>query len=217
MAPPIAGLTGVLLVGGASARFGRPKPVAQLWGRTLAEIGWDLLGEACDERIAVGKEKDGLDLPFPVVDDAIEVRAPLAGVVAGLRAAKHELCVVLPVDCPLVTADALRSLARDCADAAVPSLDAPLPGAYRRSALPVLERRLAARELALRDALRELDVRELRVDPALLVNVNTPAELEALQRPAIDARPGGETNRSRSAPVPTSETSTSSSPSTNST
>ena len=74
MAPPIAGLTGVLLVGGASARFGRPKPVAQLWGRTLAEIGWDLLGEACDERIAVGKEKDGLDLPFPVLDDGSEVR-----------------------------------------------------------------------------------------------------------------------------------------------
>ena len=216
MAPRAGGLTGVLLVGGASTRFGVPKALARLRGRTLAEIGWELLGEVCDERLAVGKQRDGLDLPFPVLDDRSEVRAPLAGIVAGLRAATHELCVMLPVDCPLVTADVLRSLALDCADAAVPALDAPLPGAYRRSALPVLERRLAARELRLRDALRELDVREVHVDRALLANVNAPDELEALQRSAM-ASPRGETTRSRSAPVPTSETSTSSDPSTNST
>jgi molybdopterin-guanine dinucleotide biosynthesis protein A len=214
---PRAGLTGILLVGGASRRFGSPKALARIRGRTLAEIGWETLGEACDERLAVGKQADGLDLPFPVLDDRSDIRAPLAGVVAGLRAAKHEVCVVLPVDCPLVTADALRLLALECADAAVPALDAPLPGAYRRSALPVLERRLAAGELALRDALAELDVHRVPLDPSLLDNVNTPAELEALQRPAIGSSPRGETTRSRSAPVPTSDTSTSSSRSTNST
>ena len=217
MAPRARGLTGVLLVGGASTRLGVPKALARLRGRTLAEIGWEVLGEVCDERLAVGKRRDRLELPFPVLDDGSQVRAPLAGIVAGLRAAMHDLCVVLPVDCPLVTADVIRSLAFDCADAAVPAFDAPLPGAYRRSALPVLERRLRARELRLRDALRELDVREVHVDPELLVNVNTPYELEALQRPAMEASPRGETTRSRSAPVPTSETSTSSSPSTNST
>ena len=184
-----AGLTGILLVGGASSRFGSPKALARLAGRTLAEIAWETLGDACDERIAVGKLADGVELPFPVLDDRSDVRAPLAGVVAGLRAAEHELCVVLPVDCPLVSPDALRSLALACEDAAVPRLDAPLPGAYRRSALAVLEQRLAAGELALRDAFADLDVREVRLDPALLVNVNTPAELEALQPPAIASSP----------------------------
>jgi len=70
--------TGVLLVGGASARFGSPKPLVRLGGETLAERAWRLLGEACDERIAVGKAADALGLPFPVLDDAIEVRAPIA-------------------------------------------------------------------------------------------------------------------------------------------
>ena len=214
---PRAGLTGILLVGGASTRFGSPKALARLDGRTLAEIAWATLGEACDERLAVGKAADGLELPFAVLDDRSDIRAPLAGVVAGLRAAQHELAVVLPVDCPLVSPHALGLLARSCADAGVSSLDAPLPGAYRKSALPVLERRLRERELALRGALAELEVREVRLDPGLLVNVNTPAELEALQRSATDARPCGETTRSRSAPVPTSDTSTSSSRSTNST
>ncbi len=174
------GLTGVLLVGGASGRFGSPKALARLGDETLAERAWRVLGEACEERLAVGKTADGLDLPFPLLDDGTEVRAPLAGVVAGLRAARNDVCVVLPVDCPLVTPGLLRSLGEACADAAVPQTG-PLPAAYRKSALPVLERRLAQGELCLRGALRELTARVVEVAPALLANVNTQEELLALR------------------------------------
>ena len=178
-------LTGVLLVGGASRRFGSAKGLAELDGETLAARAWRVLGEACTERLAVGKGRDRLELPFPILDDGSDVRAPLAGVVAGLRAARHEICVFLPVDCPLVTPDVLRELAEACADAAVPATG-PLPGAYRTTVLPVLRRRLERGELALRPALRELETRVVDVDPTLLVNVNSPDDLRALAaaRPA---------------------------------
>ena len=166
----------MLLVGGASRRFGSPKALARWGGETLAERAWRVLGEACEQRLAVGKVADGLPLPFPLVDDGSEVRAPLAGLVAGLRAATNDVCVVLPVDCPLVTPELLLQLADACADAAVPQTG-PLPGAYRKTALPALERRLADGELALYGALAELDTRVVDADPALLVNVNTPADL----------------------------------------
>ena len=174
-------LTGVLLVGGASRRFGSPKALAELGGVTLAKRAWRTLGEACDERIAVGKLADGLDLPFPLVDDGGPVRAPIAGVVAGLRAATSDLCVFLPVDCPLVTPGLVCRLAEACAgaDAAVPQTG-PLPGAYRKSALPALQRRLAAERLSLRDALIELVARTVVLDESLLANVNTPADLRRL-------------------------------------
>jgi molybdopterin-guanine dinucleotide biosynthesis protein A len=87
--------------------------------------------------------------------------------------------VICPVDCPLVTPDALRRLAGACRDAAVPQTG-PLPGCYRKSALPVLERRLAEARLALREALEELDTRVVELDPGLLVNVNTEDDLRAL-------------------------------------
>jgi molybdopterin-guanine dinucleotide biosynthesis protein A len=175
------GLTGVLLVGGASTRFGSPKALARLEGETLAERAWRLLGETCDERLATGKLADGLRLPFPFLDDEATVRAPLAGVVAGLRAARHDVCVVLPVDCPGVRPGTLRALAAACADAAV-TQTGPLPGAYRRTVLPVLERRLAALELSLRDALAGLDVRVVDVELRELANVNTPEELARAYR-----------------------------------
>jgi molybdopterin-guanine dinucleotide biosynthesis protein A len=175
-------LTGILLVGGASRRFGSAKALARLGGETLAVRAWRVLGEVCDERIAVGKVADGLELPFALLDDDADVRAPLAGLVAGLRAARHEPCVVLPVDCPLVDARLLRGLVAACrGEVAVPQTG-PLPGVYRRSALPVLERRLADGELALRGAADELGAVVVELDAWLLANVNTPADLDAAVR-----------------------------------
>jgi molybdopterin-guanine dinucleotide biosynthesis protein A len=174
-------LTGALLVGGASTRFASPKALAELDGETLAERAWRLLGEVCDERIAVGKKGDGLELPFPILDDGIDVRAPLAGVVAALRAARYEIVVVLPVDCPLIDGADLRALAEACRDAAIPQTG-PLPGAYTQSALSVLERALAATELKLQDALRSLDVSVVEIEAAHLTNVNQPEDLERLHR-----------------------------------
>jgi molybdenum cofactor guanylyltransferase len=178
------GLTGVLLVGGTSSRFGSPKALARLDGETLAERAWRLLGDACDERLAVGKHADGLALPFPLLDDATDIRAPIAGVVAGLRAAAHDVAVIVPVDSPLLLGEDLHALATACAAAAVPQTG-PLPGAYRKHSLPVLERRLAAGDLALRDALIELETRVVELPPERLANVNTRAELARLGTPPI--------------------------------
>ena len=167
----------MLLVGGASARFGSPKALVRYGDETLAERAWRLLGEACSERIAVGKCE--YELPFAVLDDGTAVRAPIAGVVAGLRAAGNPVAVVIPVDAPMLTAPALHELAEACRDVAIPP-SGPLPGAYARSALPALEAALADRRLSLREAIAVLDVAIVELDPALLVNVNEPADLERL-------------------------------------
>jgi molybdopterin-guanine dinucleotide biosynthesis protein A len=166
-------LTGVLLVGGHSTRFGSPKAHAVFRGETLAARAWRVLGETCDERLAVGRA-DGL--PFETLDDAREEAGPLGGIVAGLRAAAHDVCVVVPVDMPLLEAVALRLLGDACREAAVAQLG-PLPGAYARDALPVLEDALARGELRLRDAVARLEVSTVTLDPAMLRNVNTPDDL----------------------------------------
>lgn len=176
-------LTGALLVGGASTRFGSPKALARIGEETLAERAWRVLGELCEERIAVGKAADELPFPFDLVDDGTDVRAPIAGVAAALRAARHDLVIVLPVDVPLVTREILGSLAGACADGvdvATPQTG-PLPGAYRRSALPALQRALVAGDLKLRTALSALTVSVVECDPSLLVNVNEPRELARLR------------------------------------
>ena len=107
-------------------------------------------------------------------------RAAIVGVAAALRLGDAERVVVLPTDMPLVTGELLVALAEACegAEAAVPH-SGPLPGAYSRSALPVLERRIAEGDLALYRACLELDLRTLQWDEDALRNVNTPADLPA--------------------------------------
>jgi molybdenum cofactor guanylyltransferase len=171
-------VTGVLLVGGASERFGSPKALASFRGETLAERASRILGEVCAEVLAVGKAADGLDLPFLVLDDGSDERAPVFGVIAGVRAAACDTCFVLPVDCPLVTADLLRAL---IAAGAVPQTG-PLPGVYSKSMLPELEARVDRGELSLRG----VNPVTLEVDEILVLNVNTPTDLVVATSEALD-------------------------------
>ena len=165
-------ITGVLLVGGASVRFGSPKPLARFHGETLAARGWRILGEAFPLRLAVGKGE--LELPFDVIVEPSEPQAPIAGVIAGLHASTTEVVVFLPVDCPLVTPKLLRELG----NARAVTQTGPLPGAYGKADLPELERRLEEGDFSLRG----VNPRIVEADPRLLANANTPAELSALEQ-----------------------------------
>jgi len=159
-------LTGILLVGGASTRFGSPKELAEFEGETLRDRAWRLLGEVCDEQLAVGRS--GLADPGT---------GPVAAIAAGLRIAQHDVAIVIPVDMPLLTADALRLLGEACRDAALAQAG-PLPCAIARRMLPAFEtgeRRLGA-------VLDGLDTARIELEPWLLANVNTPADLDKLAR-----------------------------------
>ena len=158
------GLTGILLAGGASSRFGSPKELARYEGETLAERAWRLLGDVCDERLAVG--------PGGVTDPGT---GPVAAIAAGLRAATHDLALVIPVDMPLLTPEALRRLAGACRDAAVAQVG-PLPCAVARRALPAFE----TGERRLRTVLDGIATARVELDARQLANVNTRDDLDRL-------------------------------------
>ena len=114
--------------------------------RRCTTAGRRVLAAACDEVLVVGKPGE---LPFDVLDDGTEVRAPIAGVVAGLRAAANDVAVFLPVDCPRVTPELVRR-ARRC----VPRRRGPADRAAARRVGEV--RAAAARAAASRGPARPL-------------------------------------------------------------
>lgn len=158
------GLTGVLLAGGQSTRFGSPKRDAILGGETLFDRAWRLLGEACDERLAVG--------PGGLADPGT---GPVAAIAAGLRAATNDIAVVIPVDMPLLTVGVLHGLADACRDAAR-GQRGPLPCALAKSCLSSFE----TGERRLRSVLERLDTVVVRLADEVLANVNEPRDLERL-------------------------------------
>ena len=192
-------MTGALLVGGASRRFGSPKALARLEGETLAERAHRTLSEAFSSVIVVGKAADALPLPFVVLDDGHDERAAIVGLAAALRHAGGDAVVALPTDMPYVTPAYLRELAAalDGADAAHPQTG-PLPGAFRTSLLPLLEERVAVGDLRLRDAAAAAGARVVPAPMELLRNVNAPEDLDA----ATPSDPGRTPSKGAGTPRP---------------
>ena len=203
------GTAAVVLAGGRSRRFGRDKAWARLEGRTFLERVVEAVSAVCGEIIVVRAK--GQRLPVTgaqEVEDEVEGRGPLGGMVTGFRALTAERGLVVPVDAPLLVPGLLCLLlgrAGAGVDAVLPQalgFQQPLVAVYRRTAcLPAFAAALAGGEgrvLAALEGLRVLEVgeEELRAaDPGLLSfhNANTPealAELEAAARAGRAAKRG---------------------------
>jgi molybdopterin-guanine dinucleotide biosynthesis protein A len=180
--------TGVVLAGGASTRMGSDKAFVVVGGRPMAAIAVDaLVAAGAGEVLAVGGDRDRLaGLGCVAVPDRWPGAGPLAGLVTALSVAAFELVAVLACDLPRVTAAAVSVVVGALAGApgaavALPWVDGrpqPLLAAYRRSALPALERSLAGGVRAVREALAGLPTVPVTLaDPGWATNVNRPEEL----------------------------------------
>ena len=129
-------LTGVLLVGGASAALRVAEGARAVPGRDARGARrtgcWPRPATRCSSSARRGSSTGCSRSPSSTT--ATAARAPVHGLVAGLRAAAHDTVVALPVDVPLDDARArsVRSARRE------PSRRArvPLPGAYPRRSAP---------------------------------------------------------------------------------
>lgn len=108
------GVTALVLAGGAASRMGGSKADRRLGGRTLLERSLALADAVADEVLLL---PGGRDLPAAaagrrVVTDWAQGHGlgPLAALGAGLEAARHPWCLLLPCDMPWLRADVARRL-----------------------------------------------------------------------------------------------------------
>lgn len=165
--------------------MGRPKAWLEVGDTYLLRYVAGRLAPAFTDVMASFAEPEQLEQPVPyrIVFDRTASAGPLAGLEAGLAAAREDVMFALACDMPYVSlelAQAAVAAARSC-DAAIPRIDGrpePVCGAYRRSALPAITAALDARLLKATDLVQRLDVTWLEaVDPQQLESLNTPADL----------------------------------------
>jgi molybdopterin-guanine dinucleotide biosynthesis protein A len=155
--------SGILLAGGASRRFGRPKVVEPVEGAPLFHRPLRALLDSCDDVVIV-LAPDAAELPLPdgaarvrFARDEIAFEGPLAGARVGLEQVRGDRAVLVGADMPGVTGAlltfmaerAVRTRALVLSDAngmrPLPAvLDVPSAMALARKLLASGERRLRA-------------------------------------------------------------------------
>ena len=120
---PAPRVSGVVLAGGRSTRFGSNKLEASYAGRPLLHHAIHRLAELCDEVVVVlPPGVDGATLPpgVTVANDPTEGEGPLAGLHTGLLAAvRSDEVVVAGGDMPTLQLAVLREMRRVLEEAGV--------------------------------------------------------------------------------------------------
>ncbi|MGA8941036.1 MAG: molybdenum cofactor guanylyltransferase [Acidobacteriaceae bacterium] len=99
---------GFVLAGGKSSRMGEDKALLRFCGRPMVEIAVEKLRRLCAEVSIVGSREDLSGFAPVVREDRVGV-GPAAGIEAGLKAARQEWAMFMPVDVPLVPGEFLRT------------------------------------------------------------------------------------------------------------
>ena len=191
---------GVILVGGESRRYGRPKALEPVAGLPMAEHSRLALAPHVSQVVAVGNAlvlSDALGIPVRP-DDRVDL-GPMGGLLTGLRWA-GELGMhgvfLLACDLPLVPPELVAMILgrREGVDVAIPESRGPrgcepLCAWYGPGCQILIEETLSADRRAMDDLLRAARVHRLSledveevVDPEVaFLNVNTPEDRVAAE------------------------------------
>jgi molybdopterin-guanine dinucleotide biosynthesis protein A len=186
-------LTGVVLAGGASSRFGTPKAGAPLNGRPLIQYPLAAMRQAGLPRLVVAKADNEVERFAAGAEVLIEPehpRHPLRGIVSALQHTSGPV-VVCACDMPFVNAGLIQMLAGlpdALAVVQAGGLPQPMLGRYTPAVLDALIEAMTG-ELPVREALRAAGARLLPTeslsefgDPELLVrDIDTPEQLAAAE------------------------------------
>ena len=199
--PPL--VSGVILAGGKSTRFGSNKALLRLASQPLIERTVEKLRKLSDDLILVTNEPAtfaALRLAVRLVHDVEPDKGSLMGVYSGLQAARYPHALTVACDMPFLSVPLLRYMIPMAhgQDVVIPYLDGhlePLHAIYSSTCLSAMESALKQGRRRIisffdRVHVRHVNAREVDIfDPQRLsvLNVNTHAdwalvqELRALQ------------------------------------
>lgn len=191
MNPRLKGITGIILAGGKSSRYGMNKALVEINGVRLIERVIRVMESIFEHLIIIANTPhDYAYLKLPMYEDLIKGLGPLGGILTGLEAISDDTGFVVACDMPFLNADLVRYMVdmRDDYYAVVPKITwkiEALHALYDKRCLPAIRELIDSREFQAikffdRIRVRYVEEDEIRAfDPHLrsFFNVNSPREL----------------------------------------
>ena len=188
-------ITGAVLAGGKSRRYGRNKALEELRGKRLIDYGLEALRSLCDPVFVVVNDASIYrHLEATVIQDILPEQGPLGGIHTSLLFSPNEWVLVRATDMPFFSPGvaSLMCEVKEGYDAVVPECNGlfePLLALYHRRCIPSVAAVLEKGERKTTRFYEKVRVRTLReeewraLDPEGLsfINVNTLEDMEKIE------------------------------------
>jgi molybdenum cofactor guanylyltransferase len=190
----IEGITGIILAGGKSSRFGSNKALARFNGTPLIERVTAVMGRVFKNLIIITNNPlEYSYLKIPLYQDIIKGMGPVGGIYTGLDVLEGDWAFFCACDMPFINEGLVRYLAglKDGFDAVVPKMDwkiEPLHALYSKGCLNAMKDLIDKKEFQTIKAFNRISVRFVeeeeivKFDPELktFLNINRQDDLEKI-------------------------------------
>jgi molybdenum cofactor guanylyltransferase len=166
----IKGITGVILAGGKSRRFGSNKALAEINGRPLIERVMAVVRPLFEQLIIITNNPDDYAfLGVPMVEDLVKGLGPIGGIYTGLEKIQNPKGFFVACDMPFLNETLIRYMAslNDGFEAVVPKIDwkmEPLHSIYSKNCLPTIKQLIGSGECMINKFFQKIRVRFLDED-----------------------------------------------------
>ena len=124
--PYVKDVTGIILAGGKSSRFGENKALVGFDGIPLIEKVTRVISSIFKEVLIVSNTPEEYEyLGFPIKQDIIKNLGPIGGIYTGLKSIKNPAGFVVACDMPFLSPDLIRHIVevQDDYDIIIPKVD----------------------------------------------------------------------------------------------
>ena len=191
---PIKDVSGLILAGGVSSRYGKNKALVKVNGIPLIERVSRVMKSLFKEVILITNTPDEYSfLKLPMYEDLIRGLGPLGGLFTGLTRMASETGFLVGCDMPSLNRKLIRHIIniRDDSDVVVPRISGlmePLHALYSKECLHAIKKLIASRKYQINQLFGEVSVKYIdealvrRFDPELrcFYNINKPQQLDSI-------------------------------------
>jgi molybdopterin-guanine dinucleotide biosynthesis protein A len=190
-------VTGVILAGGKSRRYGQNKALVQIQGSPLIQRVVGIMRSVFQDLLLITHQPEEYAfLDLPTTRDLIPGLGPIGGLYTALRVIPAQTAFLVACDMPFLNPRLIRYMveSRGDYDVVVPRIGSnyeALHALYRKTCLPVLEKFIKSGHYQMFRfyphvrvrCVGEEEIRSLDPDLRSFFNVNRPSEIEALLQP----------------------------------
>ncbi len=191
MNPSLNNMTGVILAGGKSLRYGRDKAFELFNGLPLIERVINVMQKVFNEVIIIANNPDKYScLGLKIYEDIIKGIGPIAGILTGIIKMTGKAGFFVACDMPFLNPSLIRYMIsiKNGFDIVVPRIGGniePLHAIYTKNCLPFIKKSISKNKLNIRSFFESLSIRYVekneieRYDPGLefLININKQEDL----------------------------------------